>query len=379
MSEEKTKKKRHKASKQWIKWMMIVALVTVAYVIYSMLTTKESLVQSSVSSAKADRALSVAGAGGSDRYNDQVVIANDENAEKARSEGRSFIPTLERGGEVDLTQFEMTAPEPAPAPVQVAPVAPPPPAAPPQQQTQQRQQRQQPDANMVAAMQAYSSQWRRGTPAMTVVYTEPAERGDTRGDGTDADNTEEEMRVLPVLGPESPFKVGQILYVENMFAVDSDKRSPVVAKVLSGPQAGGKFIGGFERQDDALILVYNTYADPDGVVTPITAYAVDPNQKTMNVSSEVDYHRFQRWGGLIAASFLEGFSDAFSRGAGSTTIATAGSTIVTEEPYDSREQVLIASGKVGERLADKADANFDRPPTVTLYPEMTMGVMIVGK
>lgn len=378
MSEDKKKNKRNKASGQWIKWMVGVAAVTTLYLVYSMITTKESIIKSSVTGAKADRAESIAGAGGSERYNTQVIIDNDENAENALNSGQSFMPTLERGGEVDLSQFEMRAPEPAPAPVVQTPQPPPPPAAAPQQ-GQQRQQQQQPDANMVAAMQAYSSQWRRGTPAMTVVYNEPVVRPGSGNESSEGDATGGDMGILPVMPPESPFKVGQILYVENMFEVNSDKRSPVIAKVLSGPQAGGKFIGGFERQADALILVYNSFADVNGDVTALTAYAVDPNQKTMNVSSEVDYHRFQRWGGLIAASFLEGFSDAFSRGAGSTTIATAGSTIVTEEPYNSREQVLIAAGKVGERLADKADANFNRPPTVTLYPEMPMGVMIVGK
>jgi hypothetical protein len=91
----------------------------------------------------------------------------------------------------------------------------------------------------------------------------------------------------------------------------------------------------------------------------------------------VDHHRLSRWGGLIAASFLEGFGSAVAN-SGVSADNRWGDAIVTKTPdYSVEDQTWIAAGKVGEVMGSKASKNFDREPTVTLNEGIPIGVLII--
>jgi type IV secretory pathway VirB10-like protein len=92
--------------------------------------------------------------------------------------------------------------------------------------------------------------------------------------------------------------------------------------------------------------------------------------------SDVDSHYLERWGGLVAASFLEGFAEAVSNSGLSTQDTDVG--VVVDQPrYSTSDQLWIAAGKVGENLAQPMLQNFYRPPTVYLEPGTEIGILIV--
>ena len=183
-------------------------------------------------------------------------------------------------------------------------------------------------------------------------------------------NTTNQQKVIFTL-----FDVGDVLYAMNTIAINSDVPGPVMIELVSGRLRGGKFIGSFVRHNKFLLLKFNAFAY-QGKTYPVDALAVDPATSGVAVRSDVDSHYIERWGGLIAASFLEGFSEAVSN-SGTSTKTSDVSVSVTHPTYSTADQMWIAAGKVGEKLAEPMLENFYRPPTVYLAPGTEMGILIV--
>lgn len=88
----------------------------------------------------------------------------------------------------------------------------------------------------------------------------------------------------------------------------------------------------------------------------------------------MDSHYIQRWGGLIAASFLEGFGEARSRSGQSYET----SETFTYPEYDVEDEAWIAAGTVGKRLANIMEQGFSREPTVFEYNGAMLAIMILS-
>ncbi len=174
----------------------------------------------------------------------------------------------------------------------------------------------------------------------------------------------------------TPFSVGEVLYAVNEIAVNSDVPGPVVAQVLQGPLKGGKFLGSFKRHDEQLLLEFEQFSFNNETIS-IEAYAVDPSTSGVAVRSDVDNHYLSRWGGLIASSFLEGFADAVKY-SGMETYVQDGAIVQSYPEYNLNNQMWIAAGNVGEKLAVPMLQNFYRPPTVFLDPGIGLGVLIIS-
>ncbi len=171
-------------------------------------------------------------------------------------------------------------------------------------------------------------------------------------------------------------RAGDILYAVNRATLDSDQPGPALAEIISGPWRGARVIGSFQRLGRRLILQFRELATTDGRSIAIDAYAIDPATDRSAVASHVDSHFFARWGGLIAASFLEGFGDAVSRSGTSSYGGVYGSGWSAPE-YSLGDETWIAAGKVGGRMARHMEQAFDTPPTVVLESGTDIGVLVL--
>lgn len=184
------------------------------------------------------------------------------------------------------------------------------------------------------------------------------------------------------VGEESPasglpgLKVGDILQCVNRVTLDSDAPGPAMVEVVSGPHRGARVVGSFQRLNEHLVLRFSELAAPDGSVHDIAGFAIDPATDRTAVRTDVDNHVLERWGGLVAASFLEGFGEAVERSGTSahTTIYGSGWSV---PDYSLGEEMWIAAGKAGERAANALDRGFGRAPTVTLESGTAMGVLLL--
>ena len=190
------------------------------------------------------------------------------------------------------------------------------------------------------------------------------------------------VRTLAANTPSLPesglpgLKVGDILQAVNRVSLDSDAPGPAMVEVVQGPYKGARVVGSFQRLNEHLVLKFSELAAKDGTLYKIEGYAIDPKTDRTAVRTDVDRHMLARWGGLVAASFLEGFGDAVSRSGTSSYSSVYGSGYVVPN-YDLRDETWIAAGKVGERVANVLDRNFNQAPTVTLDSGTLMGVLLL--
>jgi hypothetical protein len=176
-----------------------------------------------------------------------------------------------------------------------------------------------------------------------------------------------------IVGPE----IGSLLYAVTTLAVNSDLPTPVAAKVVGGAYKGARLLGAFQLQGGLLSITFNQIIYPDGRAVGIQAVAVDARTSSPAINGRVDNHFLERWGALMAASFLEGFGQAMSnRG---TTVHAYGDVVVADRGHVSTEDVsLEALGRVGSRASSQLEKGFDRPPTVSVPAGSPIGVLVVG-
>jgi type IV secretory pathway VirB10-like protein len=195
-----------------------------------------------------------------------------------------------------------------------------------------------------------------------------------------ADSYPTPERAVPEAEQSPELKAGDILYAVVTTAVNSDVPAPVTATVLSGSYRKSKLLGQFQRYDERLVVAFNRLVRPDGTETGIEGYAIDPNTTEASVASRVDTHFFSRWGGLIAASFLEGLGEAKRYSGASSYVYPVGMGGGADQMawgnYSVADQAWIAAGKVGQRSGRIMEKNFERQPTVYLHAGTQIGVLV---
>lgn len=169
---------------------------------------------------------------------------------------------------------------------------------------------------------------------------------------------------------------GDILYAVNRVTLDSDAPGPAMVEVITGPFKGARAIGSFQRLGENLVLRFSSLVMSDGRRYSVQAYAIDPATDRTAVSSSVDRHFLARWGGLVAASFLEGVGDAVARSGVSSTSTIYGSS-ERYPHYDIGDQLWLGGARVGRRAGGLLENRFGIPPTVTLKSGTEMGVLLL--
>lgn len=305
-----------------------------------------------------------------------------ERAQRSAEQGRSSIPRLMRDGSQRFEPDPKPAPEPEPAPApepepeqQVIPepyaVPAPPPAYEP------------PDVKSGVVLKSFlvSGEYSPGNVDATNLPANrkhrPGNQGEGEVEGGAAPGTPE------VLTPTANILPGTMVYaIVDVGANSDDGSTPVVASIQNGKWAGAKLIGGFQRREEKLVIQFNKLVvknkkDDDGKVFSVSGYAINPDDYSPGMASSVDNHYLERWGGLIAASFLEGFGEAKSRSGSRYVYGNDNNPGQVINDYDPADEAWIAFGKVGEKLSDKFEDKFDMPPTVRLDPGTAIGVLFL--
>ncbi|MDR1165837.1 MAG: DotG/IcmE/VirB10 family protein [Deltaproteobacteria bacterium] len=170
---------------------------------------------------------------------------------------------------------------------------------------------------------------------------------------------------------------GTILFAVTAIALNSDIPSPVLATVAQGELKGAKAIGDFKTFENGVVLSFNKLITPAGTEIAIDAVAIDPATSQASVRSRVDSHFWQRWGSLIAASFIEGFGEA-ARTRHTRVYSTDSRVIEDSFGKTYRDVSAEALGKVGQRSANQVEKGFDRPPTITVRLGESIGILILS-
>lgn len=175
-------------------------------------------------------------------------------------------------------------------------------------------------------------------------------------------------------------KAGDMLYAVIETSINSDEPGPVLARIVSqGELSGAKIMGTFERQDQKLFVRFNVLSvDSIPQSIAIDAVAVDPETARTSLASSVDNHTLEKYGTLLASSFLQGMGEAVETSLGTPELDSSGSaTIASQVPATSRDQVIVGLGKVGQAIGQELESK-NIQPTVTLDSGTGVGLLLMS-
>lgn len=254
--------------------------------------------------------------------------------------------------------------------------------------SQQYQQKiQQRTSTMASAASQFVQGWKT-TFTQTLVTGNAEEKLKTQAEHvvTTTTSTEEQVSVVhstrahKLGGPA--IHAGEVLFAVLDTSVDSDQPGPILATVVAGRYKGGKLIGSFNlpANDDKMVISFNMLSMPGAAhTTSISAYAIDPNTARTALSSESNHHYLMRYGSLFAATFLEGFGNAFQSQNTTITIGGTGgvsnTTVSTGASRSLLENAVIGLATVGKSWGDLARQNVNIPTTVKVCSGTGIGVL----
>lgn len=169
--------------------------------------------------------------------------------------------------------------------------------------------------------------------------------------------------------------VGDMVYAVNNLNINTDYNNVIQFTIVApGDMHGGVVSGSFTKIRDTVALQFNLFSK-DGKSYPISATAIDPDTYATVFADDVDRHYFQRYGGIIISSMVEGYANSL---VSSETLNTDnGTTVGRERVEDFSDRLLVGVGKAGERLAPMFERDFNRESTVHVYKDKPVGLLFL--
>lgn len=382
---------------------------------FSLRSTPASQVNTGVNLAGAPKLSTIPGSSDSTRYNERVGELNDKETQKALEKGTTFVPTIVNNQLNALSPFDALAveeqkkrekmemdekdrllkeemerkalealntPPPAPAlppppPVQViAPPVAPAPVVPPEPEPKWK-------ANDYVLITAVQEAWKNKAPSSEFDHfgKNPDQRTQAQlaNAGTSQYGAQMQTSAQTVAVDVPDQKAGDILHAVLDTGVNSSEPSPIMATIVSGQYKGAKILGRFAKSGKKVVLQFSTMSIP-GYPTSvkINSIAIDPETKRTSMATDVDNHYFLKYGVLLAATFLKGYSNAIANQGTTTTVTPLGGIIQTQNELSSKDINRKAMGEVGQELASQTKQSIaGLEPTVYVEAGTPMGVLFM--
>lgn len=262
-----------------------------------------------------------------------------------------------------------------------------------QQQLQQMQKDEQAKFDaLLGAMQGQASQ--------LVSAWQPTAMSHTEGSGVDPAKEAAEKAALANGGTGSKsatdksksdseggaplIKSGTILFAVLDTGVNSDyPNTPVMATIVDGQYKGAKLLGKLQLeksvvgQQDRVSLTFSMMNMDAWIKSKsVNAFAIDPDTARTVLASHVDYHYMQRFGAIMATSFLEGYASAITQ-AGTSTTGIFG-TSTTHPALSQSQKIFTALGQMGTTLGEATKNYVNLPPTVKVDAGVGLGILFMS-
>jgi len=169
---------------------------------------------------------------------------------------------------------------------------------------------------------------------------------------------------------------GTIAYAQLLNELNSDIPGPVLAHVLSGPFAGGRALGKYKVNEEYLVLEF-TVIVKDAVGYAIDGIALDEKTTLAGHVTDIDRHYFRRVILPAAAKFLEGYTAAAAKTVTSTTTTAGGGVVQTEEPLDTKKELMKGAEEASGEIASAMTEQAKRPITVKVAKGTTFGILML--
>jgi type IV secretory pathway VirB10-like protein len=313
-------------------------------------------------------------------------MADSTRANSARASGGSAVPTPP-----ELRPFADGAP-PANAPpatdlatVRAAPVQTPPAASAPDEMERWV-------ADFARAMQDQTRQLVEFRKRFEPDPTRMVAFEDIKGQRERADAQKRAEELLAGAHAARPrdqrgvLQPGDILFAVLQTAIDSDEPGPVRAKIVGERFKDAILLGGLRAfppavgsRPERVLVKFDYLTTADRATYRIDAFAIDLATARTALATDVDHHYLDRWGSLLAASFLEGYGNAIKNNNRITAVGPLGNVVSVPKGDLSHDEITReALGTVGQRLGSVVAENFQRPNTITVDPGTGLGILIAA-
>ena len=169
---------------------------------------------------------------------------------------------------------------------------------------------------------------------------------------------------------------GRGVYAHPILALNSDETSPVVMQADSGPIAGDRMVGSFERQDDRLIIHISSIVH-QGQVISCDGVVIAPDTMEASVATGVDEHYLSRVILPAAAAFIQGLGQAIATTSNSVSVLSPLGGATTATNLNFRQQLGVGAGTAGAQVGTFLNQAAPKGPTVTLDANVGVGVMFL--
>ena len=219
-------------------------------------------------------------------------------------------------------------------------------------------------------------------PKMVHKEGSPPKKDDATGDGGSGGSGSGSGSKEGTANVKIPLiKAGTILFAVLDTAVDSDyPDTPVMATIIEGKFKNAKLLGKLSLAEgkDKVSLNFTLMDEEDWIsARTINAFAIDPDTARTVMASEVDRHYLERYGAIMATSFLQGYSSAITN-AGTSTTGIFGTS--TDHPeLNQSSKIFVGLGQIGTNLQAEAAKKINMPTTVKVNAGVGLGILFTAE
>lgn len=173
-------------------------------------------------------------------------------------------------------------------------------------------------------------------------------------------------------------KGGEIAYANNDIALNTDFEGPLRMTFLGGELNGWVGMGSFKLNEFGAKMKakVSKLTSPAGTEYSAQGYVLDPDTTLWAIRSDVDRHIIYRYGGFGLATVLSGFQDlAEARSVMSQQTGPNGEITNEYREPDGKQITWTLLGAFSELWRQAFAENINRPITVTLDPDVQVGVL----
>lgn len=246
------------------------------------------------------------------------------------------------------------------------------------------------------AVAAYSTeihklfgQWNGQAPQTVVVLPPGSQASGASGDpiqraATAAPTSNSPLAVTRISSAAKGAAKGRVLipagrgvYAHPILALSSDQTSPVVLQADSGPIAGDRMIGSFERQHDRLVIHINSIVR-HGQTISCDGLVIAPDTMQAAVATSVNQHILSRVILPAAAAFVQGLGQALATTSNTISVLSPFGGASTATNLNFPKQLGVAAGVAAGQVGNELDRAAPTGPTVTLAANVGVGVMFLS-
>jgi hypothetical protein len=158
-------------------------------------------------------------------------------------------------------------------------------------------------------------------------------------------------------------------------ALNSDVGGPASLTIRNGKMRGYRLIGSFERKEEWLRLMMNKLVTPQETLS-VSAIGLDIDTTMNAVQGDVNRHMMYRYGWWGVGTVLSAIGKASAANASNATYVSDG-VVVESTTQDSKRELKMALGDLGEDIGSIMRDRINRPITVTLNVDDEVGVFFL--